>query len=246
MIDPAATRPNATNSPNHSDARGNTLYNSVPIIQLLPHSGLIVSYCVGLTLVSGWAFLHQILQLAGKKFLGIESDLLALSLEYISYGILSIQFNIFAFIFQIILLSVAVAVLIGLSHFPRWRLAGVFKVAAVMALAIATVSAFPKAIDAGKDYACDQFKIKLDENRTNFPKIWLEFKDLPEPKSFESLSKECLWRIFMDKKHIYFFEGFQNNPQATKVHMVKIDALSWVAISHDEKDRILCTITQGN
>lgn len=234
----------ATNNPNHSDDKGDTLYYSVPIIQLLPHGGLIVSYCVGLTLVSGWAFLHHILQLAGIKFLAIESDLLTLSLEYVSYGILSIQYNIYAFEFQIILLSVAVGTLICLGHFPRWKPAGILKVAAVMALAIATVSAFPKAIDVGKDYARDQFKAKLDENRTNFPKIWLEFKELPEPKSFSPLSKECLWRIFMDKKHIYFFEGFQNNPQtpqAPKVHMAKIDALSWVSISYDEKDRVLCT-----
>lgn len=201
---------------------------------LVPSSTLIVSFGLGISLVAGWSFLHNSLQQMGINFLSIDRDVITLSSEYISYGIMSIYHDIGLFTWQILMVMIAIFLMVSPFGREGWA-----RSVYVIVISIAALTSFQNAIDAGERYANFLLASMIHDEQTAFPKVELQFKDDKiQNIAWSKIDKNCLWRVFMDKKHIYVLEGIKGTTsKEMNIYVIKNDDLVSVKLekkaSHD-------------
>lgn len=200
-------------------------------------SGLIGVYLSALLFIIGWAYADRYFELFGISLSGIDRDVEG---AFYIYALWALRDGWAFLVVSIAALVLIAALLRVYAHaMPFWRPTAMFMIAGLVAVS------FVGAYRLGQSRAEGQVPDLIGKHYASFPRVLVQAK--PNTATAEFLSartegeqKDCLRKLYMDKKNLYLYPGYQSF--ARGIPPVYVIPLSEIAAFEISKNRELCQL----
>lgn len=204
----------------------------------LVKSGLVGLYLSAILFIIGWAYADRYFELFGISLSGLERDLDG---AFYVYALWALRDGWCAFAIASLSALVLIAVLLFAYARvePFWRPTAIFVIAGIVMLS------FVGAFRLGQSRANDQVPKLIAKEYQTFPRVLVQPKPGTATADFlaartESPQKDCLRKLYMDKKNLYLYPGYESLRKGIPpVYMVPLSEIAAIEIS---KNRELCQL----
>ena len=202
---------------------------------MLIKSGIVGLYLTSLLFITGWAYADRYFDLFGISISGLDRDLPE---AFYIYALWTLRdFGLFLLILAVALALMALLLAL-LSHanlLLRW--------VTIVIIALIIVASFAGAFRLGQWRAEAQVPELLSRDYFTFPRVIVTAKPDSATAAFLKTknvgeSKDCLRKLFMDKKNLYLYPGYESTKES--IPAVFIVPLADVAAIEIIKNRGLC------
>lgn len=237
-VDPART--GASNSNNDLRTRIEASINTIAanwtdFSMTLIKSGLIGVYLTSLLFIIGWAYADRYFDLFGVSIAGLDRDVEG---AFYVYALWALRDG-WLFLIVSALSLVVLAFLLAVFSFAN----SLLRPFAIFVIAGFVIASFAGAFWLGKWRAERQVPALVSRDYYTFPRVIVTAKQGSTSADFLAAknageSKDCLRKLYMDRKHIYLYPGYESTKDSMPA--VFIVPLAEIAAIEIIKNRGLC------